>query len=172
MMFDCLDALQDRELDKSARIITCLIIFYDGMNDIPDLKQLGDISKATKEMFKFMNLGIDADSEKNRPIPYKLIDWTNDAQLVCSAVNNVANNEIRAEAYLHWWTFIGYYMAIGDSPLSMIVGIRNKIMKGKKLEKYEMEFKAENPQYFTWDYKTEEQREAEDYIKQVWNSGK
>ena len=87
--------------------------------------------------------------------------------MIVSAINNVAHTEIRALPYLHWWTFTGYYMAIGECPLSMVVGIRNKLAKHKKLEKYELEFKRQNPQYFTW---KKDQKEAEMLFEQIWKN--
>jgi len=101
----------------------------------------------------------------------KLIDWQGDQQLIASAVNKVANTEIRTLEYLHWWTFMGYYLAIGESPLATIVGIRNKIMEGKKLEKHEQKFRSDNPQYFIWDNKSLADKEAEEEIMSLWNSG-
>ena len=74
--------------------------------------------------------------------------------------------------YIHWWTFMGYYMSIGECLYSTILSIRDKILNGKKLEKYEREFKLRNPQYFVWNSKTTEQQEADAWLKTVWNSGK
>ena len=65
---------------------------------------------------------------------------------------------------------MGYYLAIGESPLATIVGIRSKVMEGKKLEKYEQKFKTDNPQYFIWDSKSIEDKEAEEAIMSLWNS--
>ena len=67
---------------------------------------------------------------------------------------------------------MGYYLAIGESPMATIVSIRNKIVEGKKLQKYEQEFRNDNPQYFTWDSKSYEEKEAEEAIMAMWNSGK
>ena len=92
--------------------------------------------------------------------------------MICSAINNVANKEIRFEPYIHWWTFMGYYMAIGECPLSTIVGIRSKIMHGKKLEKYEKEMMTNNPEYFSDDYRSLEDIEADMEIRKLWNSSK
>lgn len=64
---------------------------------------------------------------------------------------------------------MGYYMSIGEGSLSTIVSIRDKIMTGKKLEKYESKFKRDNPQYFNWNKNTVEQKEAEDWVKDIWN---
>ena len=91
--------------------------------------------------------------------------------MIASAVNKVAGIEVRATSYIHWWTFMGYYLAIGESPLATIVSIRSKIMEGKKLEKYESKFKNDNPQYFIWDNKSIEDKEAEEAIMSLWNSG-
>ena len=65
---------------------------------------------------------------------------------------------------MHWWTFISYYMGIGEGGLATVVSIRDKIIKGKKLEKYEKEFKQHNPQYFKWReaVKTEEEKENDE----------
>ena len=44
-------------------------------------------------------------------------------------------------------------------------------MEGKKLEKHETKFKNDNPQYFIWDNKSIEDKEAEEAIMSIWNSG-
>ena len=62
-------------------------------------------------------------------------------------------------------------MAIGESPLSMVVGIRSKQSKGEKLEKYEKRFVQDNPQYFNWDRRCVEDIELEKEIMDMWNSG-
>ena len=46
--------------------------------------------------------------------------------------------------YLHWWTFLGAYMEIGESLFSQILSVRMKKAKGKKLEDWEREFYKEN----------------------------
>lgn len=66
---------------------------------------------------------------------------------------------------------MGYYNAIGESPISTIVGIRDKIMRGKKLEKHEREFRQNNPHYFVWKHNTVEDEEADRLVRELWNSG-
>ena len=102
---------------------------------------------------------------------YKLIDWQRDELLIVSAINNVANKEVRAEKYIHWWTFMSYYTAIGNCTLSHIVSIRDKIARHKKLEKHEREFRVENPQYFNWDNRLIDQKEADELVHELWNKG-
>ena len=173
MVIDCFEALDDSELDADYRVITSLIIFYDGMRDENDvIATFGNdegLKQAIIKMYDFFNCG-----QPNAPgavTKHKLVDWKGDAQLIAGAVNTVANKEVRAEPYLHWWTFMGYYLNIGDSAFSTIVGIRNKIKTGKNLEKHEKEFKRDNPQYFVWDSQTTEDSQANDYLRSLWNNG-
>lgn len=171
MVLDCFEALNDSELDIDNRVLTGLIIFYDGMRDAEDvITTFGiNLEQAIIKMYDFFNCG-----QPNAPgavMKHKLVDWEQDAQLIAGAVNAVAGKEIRAEAYLHWWTFMGYYLNIGESAFSTIVGIRNKIKTGKKLENHEKEFKRDNPQYFVWDSQTTEDSQMDDYLRSLWNNG-
>lgn len=169
MVLDCFAALNDTELTKEERVYCALIIFYEDFNDLEDLAHYKNLNEAVKKMYWFFNCGDDTGVGANKH--HKLIDWEGDSQLIASAVNKVANTEIRMAEYIHWWTFMGYYLAIGESPLATIVGIRSKIMEGKKLEKHEAKFKNDNPQYFIWDNKSVEDKEAEEAIMALWNSG-
>ena len=167
MVLDCFKALNDRELNQTERIYAALIIFYEDINSLSDITSYADIlEQLVNEMTKFFNGG-EEDRSTNKKT-YRLIDWDKDSNLICSAVNNVAKQEVRALEYLHWWTFLGYYMAIGESSLATIVGIRAKIAKNEKLENYEKKFRTENPEYFDMDYRSMEQQEADEYFKGLW----
>ena len=170
MVLDCFKALQDAELNPKERVFCSLLIFYENINSIADINKFPDLETAIKEMYNFFNCG--KDQSVGKRMRHRLIDWDKDSQMICSAINKVANKEVRAEPYIHWWTFMGYYMSIGEGLFSTVVSIRDKIVKSKKLEKYEKEFKSNNPQYFVWNSKTLEQQEAEDWVKSVWNAGK
>lgn len=166
MVIDCFFALNDVQLNQEYRIYTCLIIFYEDINSIEDIatKFGDDLQTAIEKMFDFFSCG-----NSGHKTHYKLLDWEQDEQLICGAVNNVAKTEIRALEYLHWYTFMGYYCSIGESTFSTIVSIRDKLMRGKKLEKYEREFKDNNPEYFIWNNKTTEQLELEKELLSNWN---
>lgn len=173
MVLDCFNALNDLELNKEERIISSLILFYQDLNDVEDVYACDCIATLAQEMMKFFNCGSNDMNEKKSS--YRLIDWDKDSNLICSAVNKVAGKEVRAEEYIHWWTFMGYYMAIGQSPLSTIVGIRGKIARQEKLEKYEKRFRYDNPQYFNMDYKSLEERELDAEMWKMlegWNTNK
>lgn len=171
MVLGCLEILQDLDLTEQERIFTALIVFYSEINELEDLNNIVDLREAVHEMYKFFNCGDEEDpSVQHQPKP-RLIDWDKDSTLICAAVNTVAGKEVRAESYIHWWTFMGYYMSIGESSLSTVVSIRSKILKGKKLEKYEQEYRRDNPQYFIWNSKTLEEMEADKFLAEVWNKG-
>lgn len=170
MVLDCFSALNDVELPKEYRIATAVIIFYEDCNSIDDIYSVfgRDYTTAIEKMFDFFNT--------NQPnvgvrCHYKLVDWDNDSQMICAAVNSVAHTEVRSLEYVHWFTFMGWYMSVGESVLATVVEIRNKIMTGQKMEKYEQKFRKENPHYFMWNSKTAEQIEAENEIMALWNSG-
>jgi hypothetical protein len=110
-----------------------LALFFDG--EIPDKYE----EEAAQYLSDFISCG--KKEEKSGP---KLIDWEQDALLIVTDINKVAGKEIRAEKYLHWWTFMSYFNGIGEGQLSTVVGIRSKKAKGKKLDKGEQEYYREH----------------------------
>lgn len=170
MVLDCFSALQDEELSEDHRVLASLLIFYNEFGSLEDIEINREYTEElVKEMFRFINAG--QDQSPGADTGSQLIDWEGDSQMVCSAINNVAKTEIRALEYLHWWTFLGYYLSVGESVLSTVVGIRDKLCKHKKLEKWEQEFKKNNPKYFVWKKSSVQDREAENIIRELWNKG-
>lgn len=80
---------------------------------------------------------------ESRPGPV-LMDWSQDAKAIVADVNKVAGQEVRDLPYLHWWTFLSYFHAIGEGQFSTMISIRDKLRKGKQLEKWEKEYYREN----------------------------
>ena len=54
--------------------------------------------------------------------------------------------------------------------MSTVVSIRDKVYRGKKLDKWEQDFKKENPQFFVRKQPTIE-REFEKELRNLWNGG-
>lgn len=160
---------EDPELTKEERTVSALIVFYEDINELEDIFEVfGENTKdAMDAMLKFISYDYDDDLASSAKV--KLIDWVQDENLIIAGINSVARTEVRALEYLHWWTFLSYYMSIGESALSTVVSIRNKIAKGKKLEKYEKEFRRENPAYFRWKNQEIEER---NFIESIWNRDK
>jgi len=169
VVLDCFSALGDIELGETDRVLASLIIFYDNFTEESVLSLDEEVTlELIKEMYKFFNCGQEDDSDVPSP---KLIDWEKDSQMIMSAVNNVAGKEVRAEKYIHWWTFTGYYMSVGESVLATVVSIRNKIVHSEKLEKWEKKFQAEHPNYFVWNSKTIEEQELDALMYELWDNG-
>ena len=172
MVLDCFKCLQDIELTEQERILVALCIFYEDVAGVEYVQEVfntdSKLVAAVEEMYNFFNCGQESVGAARN---HKLIDWEKDSQVIVSAINNVAKKEIRTETYIHWWTFMGYYLAIGECPLSTIVSIRDKIVRGKKLEKWEQDFKLNNPEYFNWNFKSVEEEELDNYIRELWNKG-
>ena len=167
VILDVIAACEDSDLNSTEQAVEALIIFYADITCINDIwATFVDVKAAVNAMMQFIGMNQTAGYNAHT----KLIDWKQDEALIVSAINNVARTEIRALPYLHWWTFLGYYMAVGESSLSTVVGIRNKLAKHKKLEKYEQEFRKDNPQYFTWNQTTltEDEKAFEDKINENW----
>ncbi len=165
VILDIFSVLEDPELEQKERVISALIIFYEDFNDIEDVLTFPYLEEATTKMYDFFNGNKPLSGKKAR----KYIDWQDDEEMICAAVNKVAGQEIRLADYIHWWTFLSYYMSVGECILSTVVGIRSKIMEGKSLEKWEREYRNDNPQYFNWNHKTIDEIDAEEWLKSVWN---
>lgn len=157
---------EDPELTEEERTVSAFIVFYEDIDDLEDIYTVfGDnINEAVQAMLKFIGANYDDDIAATSKV--KLIDWKQDENLIVAGVNSVIGKEVRDLEYLHWWTFLSYYMSIGESALSTVVSIRQKIAKGKKLEKYEKEFRMENPAYFRWKNK---EIEGRNLIDSIWN---
>ena len=168
VVLDCFSALSDNELSEDEQVLASLLIFYNEFTDLDDLPDSDTVAKLTTEMCKFFNCG---QEEIGASTSQQVINWESDSMIITAAINNVAHTEIRSVPYCHWWTFMGYYLSIGESVLSTVVGIREKLNRGKELEKWEREFKANNPQYFNWKKKSKEQLDLDEYVKNLWNNG-
>lgn len=126
--------LEDPDLPEYLRWQIALALFYEG--EIPQEHR----QAAMEYLAAFINCG---KSEEAKPGP-KLLDWEADAGIIVADVNKVAGQEIRAMPFVHWWTFMAWFNAIGEGQLSTIVSIRDKLRRGKALEKWEKDFYREN----------------------------
>lgn len=167
VILDVIATCEDTELTIEEQVIISLIIFYETFDSTDSVFETFDTPELLDEAIQAMMDFIGCyDDDMGYKTQHKVVDWVQDEQLIVSAVNKVAQTEIRALPYLHWWTFISYYMAVGECTLSTIVGIRDKLARGKKLDDFEKEFKRDNPQYFRW---KSEQSESDMLLKEIWN---
>lgn len=135
-ILDICSAVNDPDMEPEDIVIIAMTIFYKDYETIP----LEDWKEAVTKCFEFINLG--EDKGKKKP---KLVDWDQDFPYIVAPINRVAGTEIRALEYLHWWTFVSYYNEIGgDCTFAQIVNIRDKLARGKKLDKADREWYRNN----------------------------
>lgn len=156
-------AFADPELDESEKCYVCLKCLY--AEDIPR----EHLQEAVNKAYWFVGGG---DVPQESVQPAKTIDWEQDESIIFPAVNKAAGFETRTVKYLHWWTFLGYFNEIGKGLFSSVIGIRQKLNKGKKLEKYEQEFYRNHRNMIDLKRKlsAEEQRvenEDKEFLKQL-----
>lgn len=164
VVLDLFTALSDPDLTDADERMTAYMqskvmmeIMFPDYDNIP----MEHLEEALRKVSEFIDMGISDDRKKP-----KTMDWEQDAPIIIPAINKVLNREIRAEKYMHWWTFLGAYMEIGESLFSNVVNIRQKKAKGKKLEKYEQEFYNENKSLIDFN-KVERSKEEKDALMDI-----
>ena len=138
VVLDVICALNDSELTDEEKVKCALFIFYE------DISQIDNFETAIKEMLRIINNG----EEETATSDHKpqLMDWEHDFKQIAPPISRVLGYDVRTpDKYCHWWSFLGAYMEIGgECTFATIVSIRNKRAKGKKLEKWELDFLREH----------------------------
>ena len=132
-VLEIIACLEDPNLPEYLRWRIALALFYE--ERIPEAHR----QEAMDYLCRFLNCGETASG--GGPT---LLDWQQDAGLIVADVNKVAGQEIRNLPYLHWWTFLGWFLSIGEGNLSTLVSIRDKLLRGKKLEPWEQTYYHRN----------------------------
>lgn len=139
VILEIIEMLNDPDLNDADKVECIISMFY--------VKAPINKREAVEKCFEFMDMG-----EKPKKSP-RLMDWEHDFNYIIAPVNRVLGFEARAVPYdqkkntggLHWWSFLAAYMEIGgDCVLSQIVNIRDKLARGKRLEKYERDWLKRN----------------------------
>lgn len=154
---DILDIIEylTGEGDKQEAVYIALALFYEEFEEMP--------TSAYIEAWEYLRDFISLFQPESKTPPIQLVDWQKDFNMIAAGVNAVLGTEIRQVEYMHWFTFMGYYSAIGDSNFATVVSIRNKKKKGKKLDEQEREFYRENKEIIDLPkkYSKEEQEEID-----------
>ena len=170
-VLDLLAALNDPELTDADETMSAymqsqviLRIMFPDCDSIPQ----EHIQEALDKVAEFIDMGISDDRKKP-----KTMDWEQDAPILIPAINKVLNCEIRAQKHIHWWTFLGAYMEIGESLFSTVVHIRQKLAKpGEKLDKWEKEFYKENKSLIEFEKKTQRSEEEKERLRDYFGYNK
>ena len=161
-----LEAMEDPDLTDGEKATVCLVNLYVDVDEIPPELAQAAFDAAIRFIDHGSGDGIKEESRENRcadhgaggtienlnthRIPQRArnglrtMDWTQDAPLIFPAVNRAAGFEVRSVDYMHWWTFLGFFMEIKDSVYSTVLGLRAKRARHKPLDKHEQEFWNEN----------------------------
>lgn len=135
-ILDICAASADPELSGEEKTAAVLGIFYMDADSIPPELWRDAVEKC----FWFINGGDDADGKKST----RLVDWEQDYSLIIAPINRVIGGEARAVEYMHWWTFLAAYQEIGDCTFAQVVRIRDRLARGKKLDKTDREWYRKN----------------------------
>lgn len=153
-------AFEDPDLTDAEKAYICLHNLYADLADIPRAL----LQDAFDAAVAFIDRG---EQRPEAPKP-RTMDWTQDAPLIFPAVNRAAGFEVRSVEYMHWWTFMGYFMEIKDSTYATVLNLRSKKAKGKKLDKDEREYWRENRSICELKtHYSEEELEEQERLKQI-----
>ncbi len=152
-------AFNDPELKASEKTLIMLSNLY-----VDDWMQFEDISEAIKQAVWFIDWGKEYSEKENGP---RVMDWEQDYNIIVAAVDkSVKTVETCLELpFMHWWTFLAKFSERGECQFSTITDIRDKMNKGKKLEKHEKEILRENRDLIILRNKA-----AEDFENELWGA--
>lgn len=144
---DVISAYRDPELEAWEKLLAALeiLVFAPGWEDIPR----EHFQEAAEKCVWFLDGGDMPETRRTGP---EVISWEQDFRLIAPPINRVMGLDIRSVPYdpdtntggLHWWSFLGAYMEIGDCLFSQVVRIRDRKARGKKLDKTDQEFYRQN----------------------------
>ena len=135
-VLDAMAALNDPDLEEKEKVYAFLFIIYENFEDFSG----DDYAPAFEAATDFINNGATDETKDS----VRVVDFEQDYNILIPAINRVAGKEVRSCRDVHWWTFLGWFMEIGECTYSTVLNIRSKRKKGKKLEEWEREFYSAN----------------------------
>lgn len=116
-----LNGQADPALDQSERWYVAMRLFYPEFAALPQPLW----PDATQFLTEFLAAGR---REAARPGP-ALMDWQQDAPLIAAGISKAAGRDVRTLPYLHWWSFLAWFDAIGEGSFATVVAIRDKLRR-------------------------------------------
>lgn len=144
-ILDILTDLSDPESNGQDRALAVLIGLFPDFDDMPP----EHYEDAIQAGLRFINCD-SGDTPHKAP---RLVDWEQDYGLMIAPINRVIGGEIRAVDYLHWYTFLAAYQEIGDCTFAQVVRIRDRLARGKTLDKSDREWYRKNRHLVDFRYK-------------------
>ena len=160
------EAYDDADLSDEEKTLVMITTLFEDYAQIPH----EELSEACKKASEWLDGGVKYESKSDgKPV----MNWVQDEQMIFSAVNRVAGQEVRATPYMHWWTFLGLMQEIDEKSLiSTVIQLRTKKNSGKKLEKWEQDFYKKHKKMIDIPKKyTKEEKAERDAINRILNGG-
>lgn len=166
------EVFSDQDLEQWEKWIVAIYLLlkpFSCADDVFEAIDDGfDTEEAAKQIIWFISAGKETGDKNELPV----YDWMQDEQMIFSAINEVAGKEVREVEYMHWWTLSGYFNEISDkSSIAFVMGIRHKMNKKKKLEKYEQEYVSNNKEFVTLKkHETKEELKEKERQREIWEN--
>lgn len=154
---DVLQALGDVDLSDEEKALVTLAVLFDDWHTIPR----EHFREALKAAFEYLAGG----QPEQTGQAVRLMDWEQDLPLVLPPINRVLGTEVRALPYCHWWTFLAAYQEVGDCLFAQVVRVRDKLRRGRALDKADREFYRHNRALV--DFQTKH-TDAEEQLLKEW----
>lgn len=122
----------DPQLKPEERWYIAMRLFYPGFAAMP----ADAWGAATAFLQEFLLAG----RPEPQPGTPQLMDWQQDAPLIAAGIGRAAGQDVRTLPYLHWWSFLALFDAIGEGSFATVVAIRDKLRRGRRLENWELDF--------------------------------
>lgn len=164
VILDTKKVAEDTSFGESDRVYMILNAFYVDFDSLPpDCYQ-----EAMNKWSEYVQCGIPV-YKGSTP---NLVDWDRDWPLIVGAINRILGYDIRSIPYdaetntggVSWETVMSAYVEIGDCLWAQIVSMRDKLARGKKLEKHEREWYNQNRELV--DIKTKYTQAEDEFLRQ------
>lgn len=155
-ILDIISDLSNPEADGQERALIVLIGLYPDFSAIPS----EHYKEAVDKGMQFINCDSSGAPHKSS----KLVDWEQDYHLIIAPINRVLGQEVRAVEYMHWWTWLAAYNEIGDCTFAQVVRIRDRLARGKQLDKSDREWYRKNQELV--DFKNKYTSAQKDLLKE------
>ena len=157
-------AFNDPNVDNAEKIFICLRILFISFDEMPE----SDYEQAFRAALHFIDCEMPESKKKSNNA--RTMDWEHDESILFPAINKIAGCEVRSLPYLHWWTFMGYFMEIStDGVFGNVLRLRQKKRNKKTpLDKAEKDFWAANRELCEIKPKlSDDDRAAKERLKQL-----
>ena len=122
----------DPALDQAERWYVAMGLFYPEFAAMPQEVW----PRATEFLTEFLAAGHRAAPKRGPP----LMGGQEDGPLIAAGISRAAGQDVRTLPYLHWWSFLALFDAIGEGSFATVVAIRDKLRRGKRLENWELDY--------------------------------